>query len=118
MKKYTIAQIQAAWEAAYGEDMNEEYPGFIQRLAEENASQASITNPSEGTDKTLKSKSEPVQKKEWIDMTDEEKKKDDFETYLIEFILDCKRLLADMPDSEWADYVNKFDELKSYVEQK
>jgi len=36
MEKYTIAQILAAWEAAYGEDMNEEYPGFIQRLSEEN----------------------------------------------------------------------------------
>ena len=35
MEKYTIAQILAAWEAAYGEDMNEEYPGFIQRLSEE-----------------------------------------------------------------------------------
>ena len=61
MNKYTIAQILAAWEAAYGEDMNEEYPGFIQRLTEENASQASITNPGEGTDKTVKTKSEPVQ---------------------------------------------------------
>ena len=38
-------------------------------------------------------------KKEWIDMSDEEKKKDDLETYLIEFILDCKRLLkTDIPD--------------------
>jgi|TARA_B100000900_G_C20246902_1_gene580291 hypothetical protein len=36
MEKYTIAQILAAWEAAYGEDMNKEYPGFIQRLSEEN----------------------------------------------------------------------------------
>ena len=35
MKKYTLAQILAAWEAAFGEDMNEEYPGFIQRLSEE-----------------------------------------------------------------------------------
>jgi len=35
MEKYTIAQILAAWEAAFGEDMNEEYPGFIQRLSEE-----------------------------------------------------------------------------------
>ena len=52
MNKYTIAQILAAWEAAYGEDMNEEYPGFIQRLTEENASQASITNPGEVTDNT------------------------------------------------------------------
>ena len=35
MTKYTLAQILAAWTAAYGEDMNEEYPGFIQRLSEE-----------------------------------------------------------------------------------
>ena len=35
MKKYTLAQILAAWTAAYGEDMDEEYPGFIQRLNEE-----------------------------------------------------------------------------------
>ena len=41
MTKYTIAQILEAWEAAYGEDMMIEYPGFIQRLSEENTSQAS-----------------------------------------------------------------------------
>ncbi len=35
-ERYTLAQILAAWKAAYGEDMNEEYPGFIQRLSEEN----------------------------------------------------------------------------------
>ena len=35
MTKYTIAQILAAWEAAYGEDMTQEYSGFIQRLTEE-----------------------------------------------------------------------------------
>ena len=35
MNKYTIAQILAAWDAAYGEDMSTEYPGFIQRLTEE-----------------------------------------------------------------------------------
>jgi len=35
MKRYTLAQILSAWEAAYGEDMQEEYPGFIQRLSEE-----------------------------------------------------------------------------------
>ena len=35
MKKYTLAQILEAWSAAYGEDMHEEYPGFIQRLSEE-----------------------------------------------------------------------------------
>ena len=32
---YTLAQILSAWTAAYGEDMHEEYPGFIQRLQEE-----------------------------------------------------------------------------------
>ena len=35
MKKYTLAQILNDWEAAYGEDMHEEYAGFIQRLQEE-----------------------------------------------------------------------------------
>ena len=35
MNKYTLAQILEAWESAYGEDMHEEYPGFIQRLQEE-----------------------------------------------------------------------------------
>jgi len=34
MKKYTLAQILEAWEAAFGEDMMTEYPGFIQRLTE------------------------------------------------------------------------------------
>tara|TARA_B100000519_G_C13941991_1_gene296565 strand:+ start:390 stop:563 length:174 start_codon:yes stop_codon:yes gene_type:complete len=48
MNKYTIAQILDAWEAAYGEDMMTEYPGFIQRLSEENASQTS--DPGKGTD--------------------------------------------------------------------
>ena len=41
MTKYTIAQILEACEAAYGEDRTQEYPGFIQRLSEENTSQAS-----------------------------------------------------------------------------
>jgi hypothetical protein len=56
MNKYTIAQILEAWEAAFGEDMMTEYPGFIQRLTEEqsekkweNASQAS--DPGKGSDK-------------------------------------------------------------------
>ena len=48
MNKYNLAQILAAWEAAFGEDMMIEYPGFIQRLSEENASQAS--NPGKGSD--------------------------------------------------------------------
>ena len=45
---YNLSQIIDAWQAAYGEDMMAEYPGFIQRLSEENASQAS--NPGKGTD--------------------------------------------------------------------
>ena len=36
MNKYTLSQIISAWESAYGEDMSAEYPGFIQRLTEEN----------------------------------------------------------------------------------
>ena len=48
MTKYNLAQILAAWEAAFGEDMMTEYPGFIQRLSEENASQAS--DPGKGSD--------------------------------------------------------------------
>ena len=48
MSKYTLAQILEAWTAAYGEDMQVEYPGFIQRLSEENAPQAS--DPGKGTD--------------------------------------------------------------------
>jgi hypothetical protein len=39
-KKYTIAQILAAWDAAFGEDMMTEYPGFIQRLTESQKQQA------------------------------------------------------------------------------
>ena len=35
MEKYTLAQILEAWASAYGEDMNQEYPGFIQRLSKE-----------------------------------------------------------------------------------
>tara|TARA_R100001143_G_C3325153_1_gene116685 strand:- start:244 stop:408 length:165 start_codon:yes stop_codon:yes gene_type:complete len=35
MNKYTLAQILTAWEAAFGEDMSIEYPGFLQRLQEE-----------------------------------------------------------------------------------
>ena len=35
MNRYNLAEILAAWEAAFGEDMMTEYPGFIQRLTEE-----------------------------------------------------------------------------------
>ena len=48
MTKYSIAQILAAWDAAFGEDMMTEYPGFIQRLSEENAPLAS--DPGKGSD--------------------------------------------------------------------
>ena len=48
MKKYTLKEIIEAWAAAYGEDMTQEYPGFIQRLSEENAPQDS--NPVKGSD--------------------------------------------------------------------
>ena len=43
MSKYTIAQILAAWEAAYGEDMTTEYPGFMQRLTEEDEQKTGST---------------------------------------------------------------------------
>ena len=33
--RYSISQILEAWQAAYGEDMMTEYPGFIQRLNDE-----------------------------------------------------------------------------------
>ena len=35
MNKYTLEQIIEAWNAAYGEDLDEEYPGFILTLQEE-----------------------------------------------------------------------------------
>ncbi len=34
---YTLAQILEAWAAAYGENMQDEYPGFVQKLSEEKA---------------------------------------------------------------------------------
>ena len=43
MTKYTIAQILAAWEAAYGEDMTQEYSGFIQKLKEEEKNEKNKT---------------------------------------------------------------------------
>ena len=45
---YTLKEIIEAWQRCYGEDLKKEYPGFIQRLSEENASQAS--DPGKGTD--------------------------------------------------------------------
>ena len=44
MSKYTQPQILDAWEASYGEDMMEEYPGFIQRLSEETDKETDIKN--------------------------------------------------------------------------
>ena len=44
MNKYTLAQILEAWDAAYGEDMTIEYPGFIQRLSEETDKETDIKN--------------------------------------------------------------------------
>ena len=41
MTKYNLAEILAAWEAAFGEDMMTEYPGFIQRLTEEQSEKES-----------------------------------------------------------------------------
>jgi len=38
MNKYNLAQILAAWEASYDEDMKKEYPGFIQELKRSEAS--------------------------------------------------------------------------------
>ena len=37
MHKYTIAQIMEAWDAVFAEDMHAEYPGFFQKLQEENS---------------------------------------------------------------------------------
>ena len=42
MNKYNLAQILEAWEAAFGEDMMTEYPGFIQRLTEEQSEKKTI----------------------------------------------------------------------------
>ena len=44
MQRYTLAQILSAWDAAYGEDMQEEYPGFIQRLSEETDIETDVKN--------------------------------------------------------------------------
>ena len=37
MNKYTIAQIMKAWDTAYGEDMHQEYPGFLQKLQQDDS---------------------------------------------------------------------------------
>ena len=43
MSKYTLTQILLAWTEVYGEDMEEEYPGFIQKLKEEEKSEKNKT---------------------------------------------------------------------------
>ena len=48
--------------------------------------------------------------KEWVDMTDQEKKKEDIETYFVEIILDLKRMVE-------TDAQYKLDELKNYIER-
>ena len=35
--KFTLSQIINAWFRAYGEDMTTEYPGFVQKLTEQDA---------------------------------------------------------------------------------
>jgi hypothetical protein len=47
-KKYTLKEITDAWYECYGEYMQDEYKGFIQKLSEENAPQDS--NPVKGSD--------------------------------------------------------------------
>ena len=70
MSKYTLAQILDAWDATYGEDMQQEYPGFIQRLSEENAPQAS--NPGKDSDTNnlgARTKWVDVQEHQWPGFT-------------------------------------------------
>ena len=43
MSKYTLTQILLAWTEVYGEDMEEEYPGFIQKLQEEEKNEKNKT---------------------------------------------------------------------------
>ena len=40
MTKFSLAQILKAWTAAYGEDMQTEYPGFISHLKKQDKPQA------------------------------------------------------------------------------
>ena len=47
-KKYTLEEITGAWYECYGEYMEDEYEGFIQKLSEKNAPQDS--NPVKGSD--------------------------------------------------------------------
>ena len=47
MSKYTLSQILNAWDASYGEDMMEEYPGFIQKLSEKTNKETDVKNSKE-----------------------------------------------------------------------
>ncbi len=44
MTKYTLRQIINAWFCAYGEDMQEEYSGFIEELRGETNKETDIKN--------------------------------------------------------------------------
>mgnify|MGYP003111972454 CR=1 FL=1 len=44
MTKYTLRQILDAWTAAYGEDMQEEYSGFIEELQGETNKETDVKN--------------------------------------------------------------------------
>ena len=43
MSKYTLEQILKAWTTVYGENMEEEYSGFIQKLKEEEKNEKNKT---------------------------------------------------------------------------
>ena len=43
MSKYTLEQILKAWNTVYGENMQEEYSGFIQKLKEEEKNEKNKT---------------------------------------------------------------------------
>ena len=44
MTKYTLRQIINAWKTVYGEDMQEEYSGFIEELRGETNKETDIKN--------------------------------------------------------------------------
>ena len=43
MSKYTLEQLLKAWTTVYGENMEEEYSGFIQKLKEEEKNEKNKT---------------------------------------------------------------------------
>jgi len=48
--------------------------------------------------------------KAWVDMTDEEKKKSDLETYLVEILLDLK---CELPHLE-----NQIEDIQKFIEKR